>query len=438
MLRALHFALSLFVARQALYTGDLFESPDWVKNSIAQDFMMIIKPKVRGFICTTAHPEGCAAHVAQQQSYVQAQTKPTHQGPKRVLVIGASTGYGLASRIVSAFAYGADTLGVMFEKPGTETRTGSAGYYNTQAFEAAAKAAGRYAQTLNMDAFSHDAKQAVIAAIRKDLGQVDLVVYSLASPRRQDPNSDQIWNSVLKPIGEPVSRKTLNTDSGEVSEVTLEPANEDEIHQTVKVMGGEDWELWMAALDEAGVLAQGVKTTAYTYIGKALTWPIYGHATIGKAKEDLDRAAQNIDQALAQRYGGEARVSVLKALVTQAAAAIPVMPLYISLLYRVMKAQGTHEGAIEHVYRLFTTALYGIRPTELVDDQGRLRIDLWELDDAVQNEVERLWHEVNTDNVSQIADVQGYREDFFTLFGFGLPGVDYEADTDPRGITSVD
>jgi len=399
---------------------------------------MIIKPKVRGFICTTAHPVGCAAHVAEQQAYVEAQTPAPTEGPQRVLILGASTGYGLASRIVSTFAYGADTLGVMYEKPGSETRTGSAGFYNTQAFEAAAKKAGRYARTLNMDAFSHDAKAAVIEAIKADLGQVDLVVYSLASPRRQDPDSEQVWSSVLKPIGDPVSRKTLNTDTGEVTEVTLEPANEAEIQQTVKVMGGEDWELWMAALDAAGVLAPGVKTTAYTYIGKALTWPIYGHATIGKAKEDLDRAARAIDQTLGRRYGGEAKVSVLKALVTQAAAAIPVMPLYISLLYKVMKGRGTHEGAIEHVYRLFTTALYGNRPAELVDDQGRLRIDLWELDDAVQSEVERLWHDVDTHNVEQLADVDGYRHDFFALFGFGFPSVDYEVEVDPRGLDQLD
>lgn len=398
---------------------------------------MIIKPKVRGFICTTAHPVGCAAHVARQQHYVSAQAKLSIKGPQRVLVLGASTGYGLASRIVSTFGFGAETLGVMFEKPGTETRTGSAGFYNTQAFEAAAKKAGRYARTLNMDAFSNAAKTAVIDAIRQDLGQVDLVVYSLASPRRQDPNSDQVWNSVLKPIGDPVSRKTLNTDTGEVSEITLEPASDDEIQQTIKVMGGEDWELWIQALDAAGVLAPGVKTTAYTYIGKALTWPIYGHATIGKAKEDLDRAASSIHQLLATQYGGEARVSVLKALVTQAAAAIPVMPLYISLLYRVMKEQGTHEGAIEHVYRLFITALYGDRTADLVDDQGRLRIDLWELEDTVQNAVEQLWHQVNTENVSQLADVQGYRDDFFTLFGFGLSEVDYAADVDPRGLPDL-
>lgn len=395
---------------------------------------MIVKPKVRGFICTTAHPSGCAAHVARQQNYVSAQVQTTLTGPQRVLVLGASTGYGLASRIVSSFAYNADTLGVMFEKPGTDARTGSAGYYNTQAFESAATQVGRYARTLNIDAFSNDAKAAVIDAIRQDLGQVDLVVYSLAAPKRQDPNSDQVWSSVLKPIGSPVSRKTFNTDTGVVSEITLEPATDDEIYQTVKVMGGEDWELWMQALDAAGVLAQGVKTTAYTYIGKALTWPIYGHATIGKAKEDLDRAAGAIHQLLATRYGGEARVSVLKALVTQAAAAIPVMPLYISLLYRVMKDQGIHEGAIEHVYRLFTSALYGPRPAELIDDQGRLRIDLWELDDSVQSAVEKLWHQVNTENVTEIADVQGYRDDFFTLFGFGFPEVDYDADVDPQGL----
>lgn len=393
---------------------------------------MIIKPKVRGFICTTAHPIGCATNVSEQIHYVQQQDI-NGDGPKNVLILGCSTGYGLASRIVSAFGYGAATLGVMFEKPGTEKRTASAGYYNTLAFEAAASEKGLYARSLNLDAFSDEAKAEVIDAIKADMGRIDLVVYSLAAPRRKDPRTGEVYNSVLKPVGEAVTRKTLNTDSGEVSEITLEPANQEEIDATIKVMGGEDWELWMEALDDAGVLADNVKTTAYTYIGKELTWPIYGHATIGKAKEDLDRAARAITARLSSQYGGEARVSVLKALVTQASSAIPVMPLYISLLYRVMKEQGTHEGAIEQIYRLLVEELYNPNREPVLDEAGRVRVDLKELDDSVQRRVEELWHQVTTDNVKAISDFEGYQEEFFKLFGFGIAGVDYEAEVDPRG-----
>lgn len=393
---------------------------------------MIIKPKVRGFICTTSHPTGCAANVEEQVRFVEQQNIQG-SGPQNVLVLGCSTGYGLASRIVSTFGYGASTLGVMFEKPGSEKRTGSAGYYNTLAFERMAAAKGHYAKSLNLDAFSSEAKAEVIEAIKADMGKIDLVVYSLAAPRRKDPISGEVYSSVLKPVGQAVTRKTLNTDSGEVSEITLEPATQEEIDATIKVMGGEDWELWMQALDEAGVLAEGVKTTAYTYIGKELTWPIYGHATIGKAKEDLDRAAKAIQAQLADKYQGEARVSVLKALVTQASSAIPVMPLYISLLYRVMKEQGTHEGAIEQIYRLLAEEFYNPDRDPVLDEAGRVRVDLLELDDSVQQKVEALWHQVTTENVSEISDFAGYQEEFFKLFGFGVPGVDYEADVDPQG-----
>lgn len=390
---------------------------------------MIIKPKVRGFICTTAHPTGCAANVQEQIDYVAKQgVKGT--GPKNVLVLGCSTGYGLASRIVSAFGYGASTLGVMFEKPATETKTGSAGWYNTRAFEDKAAAKGLYAKTFNMDAFSNEAKDEVIAEIKANMGKIDLVVYSLASPRRKDPNSDTIYNSTLKPIGEAVTRKTLNTDTKQVTEVTLEPATQEEIDATVKVMGGEDWELWINALDAAGVLADNVQTTAYTYIGKELTWPIYGKATIGKAKEDLDRAAKAIGAQLQQKYQGNARVSVLKALVTQASSAIPVMPLYISLLYKVMKEQGTHEGCIEQIHQLLSGEFYSGKALTL-DDQGRVRVDLKELDDSVQNEVERLWHQCTTENVMTLSDFAGYQEEFFKLFGFGFASVDYEQDVNP-------
>lgn len=392
---------------------------------------MIIKPKVRGFICTTAHPTGCALHVQEQIDYVKAHP-PATEGPKNVLVIGSSTGYGLASRIVSGFGFKANTLGVMFEKEPTERRTASAGWYNTRAYEKAASDAGLYAKTFNADAFSHECKADVIEEIKASMGKVDLVIYSLASPRRKDPDTGDVYMSTLKPIGEAVTRKSLNTDTQEVSEVTLEPANEDEIANTIKVMGGQDWELWIKALAEADVLAEGAKTTAYTYIGRELTFPIYGEATIGRAKEDLDRAAAAIDQTLKAKVGGSARVSVLKALVTQSSSAIPVMPLYISLLYRVMKEQGTHEGCIEQINTLLTGELYSGNDDNLtLDDHGRVRVDLKELTDEVQNEVEALWHQVTTENLTELSDFEGYQKEFFRLFGFGYDQVDYDQDVDP-------
>lgn len=391
---------------------------------------MIIKPKVRGFICTTAHPTGCALHVQEQIDYVKAHP-PAASGPKNVLVIGCSTGYGLASRIVSGFGFKANTLGVMFEKEPTERRTASAGWYNTRAYEKAATEAGLYAKTFNADAFSHECKAEVIDEIKTSMGKVDLVVYSLASPRRKDPDSGDVYMSTLKPIGGAVTRKSLNTDTREVSEITLEPANDNDIANTIKVMGGEDWELWINALADADVLAEGAKTSAYTYIGRELTFPIYGEATIGRAKEDLDRAAAAIDQTLKTRVGGSARVSVLKALVTQSSSAIPVMPLYISLLYRVMKEQGTHEGCIEQINTLLTGELYSGKDSLTLDDHGRVRVDLKELTDEVQNKVETLWHQVTTENLIELSDFDGYQKEFFRLFGFGYDQVDYDADVDP-------
>lgn len=384
---------------------------------------MIIKPKVRGFICTNAHPAGCAANVQEQIDFIKAQG-PIADGPKNVLVLGSSTGYGLASRITAAFGCGAKTLGVFFEKPPTERKTASAGFYNAAAFEAAADAEGLYAESINGDAFSSEMKQQVVEKLKADLGKVDLVVYSLAAPRRKDPVSGEIYNSVLKPVGQSYTAKNLNTDTLKIADTTLEPANDEEIQATVKVMGGEDWEMWMQALKEADVLAEGCKTVAYTYLGEKLTWPIYGKATIGKAKEDLDRAAK----AIAESTGGSAHVAVLKALVTQASSAIPIMPLYISLLYKVMKEEGSHEGCIEQLYRLFTEGLYTDSPR--LDDHNRLRMDEKELRAETQEKVEVLWPQVTEENLFELTDYKGYNAEFLKLFGFGVDGVDYDAEVE--------
>ncbi|MDP5069857.1 MAG: trans-2-enoyl-CoA reductase family protein [Congregibacter sp.] len=388
---------------------------------------MVIKPRVRGFLCTTTHPEGCAQNVRRQIAYVRGRGVVAN-GPKRVLVIGASTGYGLASRIVSAFGSGAETLGVFFEKEGSERKPGTAGWYNSAAFHAQAEAEGLYARSINGDAFSDEVKQRTIEEIRAHMGQVDLVVYSLASPRRQHPRTGVVHSSTLKPIGSATTQKGINTDKGEIQEFHLEPATQDEIDNTVAVMGGEDWQFWIDALDTAGVLADGAKTTAYTYVGEKLTWDIYWHGTIGAAKKDLDRRVLDIRERLATR-GGDARVSVLKAVVTQASAAIPAMPIYLAILFKVMKAKGTHEGCIEQVDRLFRESLYAAAPA--LDDQGRLRADGDELDPAVQAEVGELWEQVATDNLHELSDFAGYRQEFLQLFGFEVEGVDYEADVDP-------
>lgn len=392
---------------------------------------MVIKPKVRGFVCTTAHPHGCVAHVNEQIEYVKNNMPADAEaGPKNVLVIGSSTGYGLASRIVSAFGYGAKTLGLFFEKEPTESKPGTAGWYNNRGFEMAADKAGLWNKSINGDAFSNQAKEDAIKIIKEEMGKIDMVVYSLASPRRQDPETGEVYKSVLKPIGEAVTEKTLNTDKGVVHDVSIEPATEDDIQNTIKVMGGEDWELWMKALDEAGVLADGVKTVAYTYIGKKLTWPIYGHATIGKAKEDLDRASHAIHQHLQEKYNGTANVAVLKAVVTQASSAIPVMPLYISLLYKVMKENGVHEDPIHQIKGLIMDQMYG--DEAIYDETRRYRLDLKELDDSIQNKVEELWQIATTENINEISDYKGYQHEFFKLFGFEVDGVDYDADVDPR------
>jgi len=395
---------------------------------------MIISPKVRGFICTTAHPEGCAKHVADQIAIVKA-GGVNEKGPKKVLVIGSSTGYGLSSRIAAAFGSNAATIGVFFERPGEETRTATAGWYNSAAFEKEAAAAGLYARSFNGDAFSDAIKSTVIEAIKADLGQVDCIVYSLASPRRTDPKTGEVYSSVLKPIGETYTAKNLNTTTGVVNEISIEPAQGDDIEQTIAVMGGADWELWIDALLEAGVVAEGAQTVAYSYIGPEVTWPIYKNGTIGKAKEDLERVQRELDTKLAP-LNGKAWVSVNKALVTQASSAIPVVPLYISLLYKVMKADGTHEDTIEQMDRLFRDRLYSgdAQP----DEAGRIRVDDWEMAPAVQALVGERWKEVNTENLAELGDFTGYQSSFLRLFGFGLEGVDYSADTDPAiGVPSI-
>ncbi len=390
---------------------------------------MIIEPRIRGFICLTAHPAGCAAHVRQEIDVVRA-GGPVAGAPKRVLVLGCSGGYGLASRIVAAFGGGADTVGVSFEKAPVETKTASAGWYNNRAFEREAAAAGFKAVTLEGDAFSDAVKTETIQAIKDLVGQVDMVVYSMAAPVRTDPKTGETYRSAIKPLGAPVKVKTLNTDKGEVFDTELAPATPEETAATVKVMGGEDWELWMAALAGAGVLAPGFQTLAYTYIGSELTWPIYWKATLGKAKEDLDRAAAAIRAA----HGPDAaRVVSLKAVVTQASSAIPVVPLYGVVLFKVMKAMGLHEGCIEQIDRLFRTRLTGGGDPAL-DDAGRIRLDDWELSAAVQDEVTRRWPLVTTETLAELADLPAFRADFLKIFGFGLAGVDYTADLDPREL----
>lgn len=385
---------------------------------------MIIEPRMRGFICLTSHPKGCEKNVLNQIDYVKS--KGAIDGPKKVLVIGASTGFGLASRITSAFGSDAATIGVFFEKAPAEGKTASPGYYNSLAFEAAAKKAGLYAKSINGDAFSNEVKAQTIDLIKADLGQVDLVIYSLASPVRQHPITGVLHRSVLKPIGDTFTDKTVDFHTGIVSDVTITPCSEEDIANTVEVMGGEDWQMWMDALLNAGVLAEGAMTVAYSYIGPKVTEPVYRKGTIGMAKDHLEATAFKITDDLA-KIGGKAFVSVNKALVTQASSAIPVIPLYISLLYKIMKAEGTHEGCIEQIQRLFSARLYtnGSIP---VDEKGRIRIDDWEMNAEVQKQVAELWKGATTENLTAIGDLAGYKSDFLNLFGFGIDGVDYAAE----------
>ena len=385
---------------------------------------MIIEPRMRGFICLTAHPAGCEQNVKNQIAYVQS--KGSIDGPKRVLVIGASTGFGLASRITSAFGSNAATLGVFFEKAPAEGKTASPGWYNSAAFEKEATKAGVYAKSINGDAFSNEVKQQAIDLIKADMGQIDLVIYSLASPVRMHPGTGVLHRSTLKPIGGTFTNKTVDFHTGNVTQVSIEPANQEDIDNTVVVMGGEDWSMWMNALKDANVLAEGATTVAYSYIGPEVTEAVYRKGTIGQAKDHLEATAFEISKDLAS-LNGKAYVSVNKALVTQASSAIPVIPLYISLLYKIMKAEGIHEGCIEQIQRLFQNRLYTGQAVP-TDDKGRIRIDDWEMREDVQAKVAALWKESTTESLPEIGDLAGYKQDFLNLFGFGFDGVDYLAD----------
>ena len=389
---------------------------------------MIIQPKTRGFICTTAHPAGCEKNVAEAAARAK---KLGGEGPKRVLVIGSSTGYGLACRVAAAFGYGAATIGVALERPAAGSRTATAGWYNTQAFEKLAAAENLTFASLNGDAYSHELKDEAIAAVREKMGQLDLVIYSLAAPKRVDSAGGVTYSSVIKPIGEIYNSKTVDFHTGEVSDVSVSPATEEEIDGTIKVMGGEDWYEWMQALSDANVLANGVQTLAFSYIGPSMTHPVYKDGTIGRAKEDLEQKAALLRDMLAP-IGGRALVSVNKALVTQASSAIPVVPLYISLLYRVMKEKGLHEDCTDQMIRMFERlyAPENIGAALPLDSAGRVRMDDYEMQPEIQADVLARWEQVSSENLEQLADLQGYRNDFFSLFGFGLSGIDYEAEVE--------
>lgn len=394
---------------------------------------MIVQPKVKGFMCTTAHPEGCRAAVNNQIEYIKSKPKPETGGYKKVLVIGASMGYGLASRITAAYAYGAGTIGIIFDKQGKEKRTASAGWYNTAAFEEFAAKDGLYAKSLNGDAYSQEMKDKTIELIKKDWGKADMVIYSIAAPRRKAPDG-VTYRSVLKTTDKEYTNKTIDLMTGKISSVTIPSATEEEINDTIKVMGGEDWELWIKALKDADVLEDNALTVAYSYIGPELTHPIYYNGTIGRAKADLYKAADNIDAGYPDV---SAYVSVNKALVTQSSSAIPIVPLYMSLLYKVMKEKGLHEGCIEQMYRLMCSRICAEGGVP-VDEKRLIRLDDYEMKDEVQSEVARLWDSVSEDNIKEIADIEGYWKEFYEIFGFGIEGVDYDADVDIQaGIPSI-
>lgn len=385
---------------------------------------MIVEPKVKGFICITAHPTGCREHVRRQIEHAKA--APKREGKKKVLVIGASTGYGLASRIDAAFGFGADTLGIMYEKEGTGKRTATAGYYNTKAFEAFAKEEGHYAETINGDAFSKEVKDEAIAMIKRDLGKVDMVIYSLAAPRRTMADGT-VYHSVLKTTGGDFTEKSWNTKTNEITEATITPATDEEIRATVKVMGGEDWTDWIDALVAASVLEEDAVTLAYSYIGPKLTYPVYFNGTIGMAKKNLQEASDKMNEKY-KNMGLTSYISVNKALVTQASSAIPIVPLYFAILYKVMKEHGNHEGCIEQIVRLFHDKLFAGKPG--LDEAGRIRMDDYEMSEEIQKEVFEIWENINSDNVTTLADVEGYQRDFYQMYGFEFDNVDYNEDVE--------
>ena len=393
---------------------------------------MIIKPRIKGFVCITSHPTGCLENVRLQAELASQNILPAGKRPKRVLVIGASTGYGLASRISAAFSSHAETLGVSFERKPKEEKPASAGYYNITAFQKLAREQGLIAEDINGDAFSNECKDEVIAKAKEMGGEFDLVIYSLASPRRTDPSDGQTHRACLKPVGMIYKNKTLDTDRKEVKEVTINPATEDEIFNTEKVMGGEDWALWTQRLVDEGLLAKGCINLAYSYIGPEVTWPIYRNGTIGLAKAHLEKTASTLNKVMQDTCSGNAYVSVNKAVVTQASSAIPVVPLYVSMLFKVMHELGTHEGCIEQTNRLFKDRLYGENATLDLDEESRIRLDDWEMDEAVQKRIKELWPSVNSDNLLEVTNFVEYQQEFLRLFGFGLSGINYDQDVDPE------
>ena len=394
---------------------------------------MLVKPRVRGFMCVTSHPDGCEKHILEQINFIKS--KPEINMPKRVLVIGSSTGYGLSARISSAFGANASTIGVIYEKPGTSKKTGSAGWYNTAAFHKFAENESLYARTVNGDAFSDQIKDAVVGLIKEDLGQIDLLIYSVASPRRKDPESGIIFNSVLKPIGKSISMLGLNTDKECIQNVELDPATPEEISDTIKVMGGEDWCRWVNKLRDEDLLADAFKTTAFTYIGEKITWDLYWDGTIGAAKKDLDKKVLSIRDSL-KDLNGDARVSVLKAVVTQSSSAIPVMPLYLAILFKEMKLQGTNEGCIEQLYRLLVEKIYS--DGNSFDVEGRFRVDDYELSPQIQLNVTKHWKKISDENLHSLADFAEYKNSFMKLFGFEVDGIDYSKEVNPeRAISGI-
>jgi len=392
---------------------------------------MIIKPRIKGFVCITAHPSGCMENVRQQAKIAAGISIPKENGPKKVLVIGASTGYGLASRITAAFSNQATTLGVSFERAPKEGKPASAGYYNISAFQKLALENGLVAVDINGDAFSSECKDEVMVKAKEMGGEFDLVIYSLASPRRTDPSDGNVYRACLKPVGMIYKNKTLDTDRKEVKDVTIDPANDDEILQTEKVMGGEDWELWTRRLLDEGLLSKNCINLAYSYVGPEVTWPIYRNGTIGRAKAHLEKAGKSLNQVMQHSCEGSAYVSVNKAVVTQASSAIPVVPLYVSMLFKVMRQLGNHEGCIEQTNRLFHDRLYGESASLDLDVEGRIRLDDWEMAEEVQQKIKELWPKVNSDNLLEMTNFDEYQEEFLRLFGFGISGVDYNKEVDP-------